>query len=285
MLACEQILRQTPLKNIIASVVLILPFLHSDVIQDRDGFLWLAGINGAIKYNGYETEPVSPGETVSALFEDSEELIWMVVRSGVAVYNKKTGEITKYVPNPKDPKALSGESLVLFQKTQLLTEDTDGFIWIATVNGLNKFDKKSGVFTAYQSKPDDPETLSDNNIRSVLTARDGSLWVGTATGLHKFNPRSGPVLERYATNDNDPNGLPGRYVQATVEDDENTIWAGTTEGGLNRLDPRTKTFTHYQANITKPPKITHNFIYRLAHFVSAPDLIRITTVDGLSMEK
>src|SRR5512138_1617873 len=37
-----------------------------NVIQDKDGFLWLAGINGAMKYNGYEAETIYSGETVSA---------------------------------------------------------------------------------------------------------------------------------------------------------------------------------------------------------------------------
>jgi hypothetical protein len=37
--------------------------------------LWLAGINGAIKYNGYESETIYSGETVSALLEDAEGLI------------------------------------------------------------------------------------------------------------------------------------------------------------------------------------------------------------------
>ncbi len=254
-----------------------------NVIQDQDGFLWLAGINGVIKYDGYETETIYSGERVSALFQDSEGLIWIAARSGIVVYDKKTGEITKYVPNPNDPNALSGESLISFQKTQLFAEDGNGFIWIATVNGLNKFNKKNGKFTVYRSKADDPATLLDNDVWSVLTAKDGSLWVGTATGLHRFDPRTGRVLERYAANDDDPKSLHGKYVQATVEDDEGLIWAGTTEGGLNRLDPRGKEFSHYRADAAKPHRIANNFIYRLAHFDSVPDLIWITTLDGLSI--
>ncbi len=254
-----------------------------NVIQDQDGFLWLAGINGIIKYNGYKFEKVYSGETVSALFQDSEGLIWMVTKSGVAVYDKSTGKITRYIPNINNPDALRGESLVLYQKTQLLTEDRDGFIWIATVNGLNKFDKKSGKFTAYKSKAGDAATLLDNDVWSVLAAKDGSLWAGTATGLHKLDPRTGRVLQRYATDNDDPNALHGKYVQATVEDNEGIIWIGTTSGGLNRLDPRKKTFLHYTADAAEPLKIANNFIYRLVHFNSSPYFIWITTVDGLSI--
>ncbi len=116
-----------------------------NVIQDKDGFLWLAGIDGAIKYDGYKSEKIYSGETVTALFQDSEGLIWMVIVSGVAVYYKKTAKTIKYIPSPNEPNALSGESYIAFQKTQLFAEDRDGFIWIATVNGLNKFDKKNAI--------------------------------------------------------------------------------------------------------------------------------------------
>ncbi|MEJ2612802.1 MAG: two-component regulator propeller domain-containing protein, partial [Candidatus Thiodiazotropha sp.] len=217
MLARKKVLWPIRLKHVFSSVFLVLMILYSapmrvqaqspelppfdptslvfetvagdygniyNVIQDKDGFLWLAGINGAIKYNGYEAETIYSGDTISALFEDSEGLIWMNALSGLVVYDKKTGKISTYVSNPDEPNALSGGSFLFFQKTQLFAEDRDGFIWIATVNGLNKFDKKSGQFTAYKHKAGDPATLLDNDVWSVLTAKDGSLWVGTATGLH-----------------------------------------------------------------------------------------------------
>ncbi len=310
----KQVLWPTLLKAVIATVILMLLFPHSapthveaqapppfdptrlffetvagdygsiyNVIQDKDGFLWLAGINSVMKYNGYEAETIYSGERVSALFQDSEGLIWIAVRSGIVIYDKKTGKMNKFIPRPNEPDMLSGESLLSFQKTQLFAEDGEGFIWIATVNGLNRFDKKSGKFTVYRSNADDPETLLDNDVWSVLAAKDGSLWVGTATGLHRFDPRTGRVLERYAADVNDPNALHGKCVQATVEDDEGLIWVGTTEGGLNRLDPREKTFSHSRADAAEPHKICNNFIYRLAHFDSAPDLIWITTFDGLSI--
>lgn len=71
-----------------------------NVIQDKDGFLWLAGINDIIKYNGYDAESIYSGEQASALFEDSEGLIWMIVRSGVTVYDKKAGKKTDISPIP-----------------------------------------------------------------------------------------------------------------------------------------------------------------------------------------
>ena len=124
-----------------------------NVIQDRDGFLWLAGINGVIKYYGCGSETVYSGERVSALFQDSDGLIWIAARSGIVVYDKKTGETSRFIPSPHEPGKLSGESLISFQKTQLFAEDRDGLIWIATMNGLNKYDKKTGRLPPTGMKP------------------------------------------------------------------------------------------------------------------------------------
>ena len=91
------------------------------------------GIESLVKYNGYESESIYSGETISALLEDREGLIWIVPESGVAVYDKKTGLTPLFVPESNNPSALTGESIVLFQKSQLLAEDPEGSIWIATV--------------------------------------------------------------------------------------------------------------------------------------------------------
>jgi hypothetical protein len=89
-------------------------------------------------------------------------------------------------------------------------------------------------------------------------------------------------LNKYITNPNDPSAPHGKYVQATVEDDEGIIGVGTTEDGLCRLDPKKKTFAHYRADAADPCRIANSFIYRLAHFDSAPDLIWIATVLRIS---
>ena len=254
-----------------------------NIMQDRDGFLWLAGIESLVKYNGYESEDIYTGETISALLDDSEGLICMVPESGAAFYDKKNAKTTLFVPNPDAPTALSGESMVLFQKSQLLAEAPQGSIWIATVNGLNKYDKNKGTFSRYQSRPGDPTTLLDNNVWSVLASRDGFLWAGTVTGLHKIDPATGRVVERYAVNNNDPHALHGERLQAIGEDGDGVIWVGTIEAGLNRLNPITKTFTHFTVDTKALRAIADNTIYRIAYFPTLPDLLWIGTRNGLSI--
>lgn len=67
-----------------------------------------------------------------------------------------------------------------------LFQDSKGFIWIGTQNGLNKFDGYS--FESFTTNPNDTTTISNNWIYSITEDRDGNLWIATKGGLNKFNP-------------------------------------------------------------------------------------------------
>lgn len=89
-------------------------------------------------------------------------------------------------------------------------QDSYGYIWIATENGLNKFDGYR--FTTYLSHPDDSTTLNSNIVTSLYCDKQGQLWVGTRIGLSRYDyatdhfvhyafpsglkPRVTPILER-----------------------------------------------------------------------------------------
>ena len=71
-----------------------------------------------------------------------------------------------------------------------LAQDTDGFIWLGTQAGLQRYD---GVrFELYQNRRDDPHSLPSNLVTAVRPAADGSLWVATfPPAVAHFSPRDG----------------------------------------------------------------------------------------------
>lgn len=68
-----------------------------------------------------------------------------------------------------------------------LTEDSEGFIWVGTLNGLNRFDGEE--FEHYLSS-DSVNTLPSSFIRSLLLTSDGTLLVGTDKGLVSYNKKT-----------------------------------------------------------------------------------------------
>ena len=66
-----------------------------------------------------------------------------------------------------------------------LFRDRDGYLWVGTQDGLNRFD--GYAFTQYRHDPGDPRSLSDQYVTAIEQDKDGKLWVGTRNGLSLFN--------------------------------------------------------------------------------------------------
>ncbi|GAB5410869.1 MAG: hypothetical protein BalsKO_32340 [Balneolaceae bacterium] len=64
-------------------------------------------------------------------------------------------------------------------------QDSEGFIWLATENGLNRFDGYE--FVKFFHDVNDPLSLSSNIVRSIVEDESGNLWIGTYNGLNLFN--------------------------------------------------------------------------------------------------
>src|SRR6187551_912195 len=77
----------------------------NDILQDKDGYLWVATWSGLIRYDGYSTkifhsgtgEADLKGNLISCLFEDHEGKLWIGTHvSGLFQYDKKTDRFVNY---------------------------------------------------------------------------------------------------------------------------------------------------------------------------------------------
>ena len=68
-------------------------------------------------------------------------------------------------------------------------QDEEGFLWIGTGDGLNKFDGLE--FTSFKNIPEEPFSICGNTIRGIIEDPYGNLWIGTEYGLNYLNKKSG----------------------------------------------------------------------------------------------
>jgi ligand-binding sensor domain-containing protein/signal transduction histidine kinase len=112
-----------------------------------------------------------------------------------------------------------------------ILQDSKGFIWIGTLDGLNKYD--GYTFTKYKFDPLDPNSLSQNFIYTLWEDKQGMIWMGTFEGLCKFD-RYTEKFTRYKPDAKakfaDPN------ITSISEDNNGMIWVGSASGGLCRFD-------------------------------------------------
>ncbi|MFL6353197.1 MAG: two-component regulator propeller domain-containing protein [Bryobacteraceae bacterium] len=95
----------------------------------------------------------------------------------------------------------------------------DGYLWLATEDGVVRFDGLKFVVFDSQNTPQ----LRSNNIRSLLEDRERNLWIGTADGLTRFN---GSGFETFTTGQ----GLPSNSIWSTYQDRSGALWALTADG-------------------------------------------------------
>jgi len=157
-----------------------------------------------------------------------------------------------------------------------ILQDRQGFIWIGTEDGLNRYDGR--VFKIYRSAAA-PNSLSNNTGRILFEDSRGVLWIGTPNGLNRYN-REMDDFTRYHSDPNDPNTLSHNAIYAICEDRTGTLWLGTEGGGLNSFDRKTGKFTRYLRNRGDkgmPPE--QQVIYSL--HVDKQDVLWVATYGGL----
>src|ERR1041385_6736313 len=69
-----------------------------------------------------------------------------------------------------------------------LVQDKQGFIWVGTENGLDRFD--GYFFREYQNDPHDTTSLSSNYVYALVTDNAGKVWIGTGRGINVYDPLS-----------------------------------------------------------------------------------------------
>jgi ligand-binding sensor domain-containing protein/signal transduction histidine kinase len=137
-------------------------------------------------------------------------------------------------------------------------QDNQGFLWLGTSNGLNKYDGYN--FKTYRYQPENPNSLSENVVRTIIQDRAGNLWIGTfGGGVNRFDPRT-ETFKHYRNIPGKPNSLRNNFVFSILEDRAGMLWIGTFAGGLDRFDPRTGTFKNYLDIPGDPTSLSGNVV-------------------------
>jgi signal transduction histidine kinase/DNA-binding response OmpR family regulator/ligand-binding sensor domain-containing protein len=115
-----------------------------------------------------------------------------------------------------------------------LRQDQKGFIWVATKDGLNRYDGHN--FTVFTHDPYNKFSLSDNYCSALHIDRRGRIWVGTLSqGLNLFDDRTQRFYHIAIRDQVSANA--GNYeIHLLTEDPDGNIWAGTDKNRLFKIE-------------------------------------------------
>ncbi|MFC2088477.1 two-component regulator propeller domain-containing protein [Calditrichota bacterium] len=225
-------------------------------LADDENTLWLGtNIHGLFRYNRqtkqikrYKSDIKNFITTICQSPKDPNNLWIATIGQGLYQFNKNTESFTNYIysspledfindPHDKD---LYSTALII-----ALLFDKNGQLWLGSLRGLHKFDPENNTYISYLHDPDNPYSISSNDISALCESYTGTesvLWVGTRTsGLNKFEIDNGKFFS-FKHDDDDSLSLSSNYVNSVLEDESGTLWVGTTRG-LNKFNRGDKTFT------------------------------------------
>ena len=151
-----------------------------DLVQTRDGYVWIATNNGIARFDGNAFRVFNrvtanlPSNDVKNLYEDSKGNLWVGTSSGLAVYRPGSQRF-----HPID--RLVGQSALA------IYEDAQKHLWIGT---------DSGVYGSPDGEHFEPAFEFPDMVLSICEDGEGTFWLGTEHGLVRYQRGGQP--EEYA---------------------------------------------------------------------------------------
>ncbi len=204
------------------------------LMQATDSTLWVGTTEGLNRYDRemvtftvFRNEARNPAtiasNRISALHEDASGKIWIghanpddPTVGGLSRLDPLSGHIERMALTSGE------ESLPVYA----FAETTDGVLWIATGDGLYRYDTVAKAVTSLSHNPEDANSLAGDDIRELLVDSEGLLWIGLwGEGLDCYDPASG----EFTHHEPGPEGtqLNSGYISAIGQTRDGILWVGT----------------------------------------------------------
>ncbi|WP_430811308.1 MULTISPECIES: hybrid sensor histidine kinase/response regulator transcription factor [unclassified Carboxylicivirga] len=204
----------------------------------------VSGLNNEYYTTNLTTVDGLADNNIHCILQDSYGFMWFGSEEGLHRYDGYSFEVFRHDAN--DENSISANIV------RALYEDGYGRLWIGTDGGgISIFDLTTEQFIALGQNAQ--AMLTSNDVFCFAPSRDDHLWVGTEDGLNRIkisDDNAKPISEvtHYRHRQDDPKSLIYPHVYSVLEDSKGTLWAGTTEGGLSRLDAGANGFINYYAD-------------------------------------
>jgi diguanylate cyclase (GGDEF)-like protein len=219
------------------------------ILADNDGFVWIGtydlgldrlniASNEVTHFSGQPDDPVSlDSNEIFALALDGDNALWIGGNAGLNRLDLVTGLFSRIALDP----SADGQPIV-----RSLELTPDGTLWIGTdSDGLLALDIQSGDIRRHVHDPENPASLSSNEVISIFTDDRRRLWVGTANGLNLMDHHSGDFAV-YRHDPTDATSIGANGIFSIYQDRGGLMWFGTLTGAVSKWNPRSWSFGHYK---------------------------------------
>ena len=234
--------------------------LHVNTLfRDSKDQLWISTYQeGLLRYDFQKEELTNMSSDITSLYifqiiEAKNGTLWVSSRKGIyQVTNPAPGVYKSKTINIK-----SSEEKKYFRYFLGIGEDAFEYIWIATIQGLIRYDPKTETYITYRTT----EGLPFNALYCLLSDTvNRTIWVGSSNkGLAKISyDEKGLCDVETLQKENTPNSISHDQVWCIHKSKDGTIWAGT-DAGLNRIEmdgKEIKSSSHIRIPLLKDAKVS-----------------------------
>ena len=237
-----------------------------DMLEYPEGQLWVAAVGGALahldtrtrKWKAYwpvlgDTASLSGWNAVS-LHKDKEGALWIgTYDNGLSRMDMGTGRFRRY---DLYPNAASQEEAFLKNSVIDIIDDLEdpNILWLATNQGISRFDKNTGTSEHFKSTAPDIENL---HFTALSMRNPGVIWAAThGGGLVKFAYSS----LNWTHFVYDQPGWDSRSIKSNIVWDMapaagSNWWVATEDKGLGIFDAENKVFSFFSPDADTPTSI------------------------------
>ena len=214
------------------------------IIQDNQGFMWFGTESGLNRYDGshfkiYYNHPKDTNSlstsVIKNIVKDNEGNLWIITNNGgLNKFNLEYNRIERF---SFDYQVSDSLNLDIFKKAAVI--DPNNVLWYSYSNkGLNSFNLKSKELKLFLNQKQNINSLSSNNIRSLLVDKSDDIWIGTEEGVLNHYDIEKKKFTHYffKTSDKQTQNLP--VIWEIFEDYSGLLWIGV-EDALYTLNKET----------------------------------------------
>lgn len=232
--------------------------------EDAKGNIWLGTESGLFIYNkqkkrfNHYTQSFNNSaytlsdKSIYAIYRSRENIMWIGTYFGGVNY-VKANETGFYEIRPdRRGQGLGGKAV-----SQII-KDENNRLWIATEDGgITVFEKDANDFEYIIHDPNDPNSLSSNNIHALQDDSRGNIWIGGLLGgVSRFDIKTNK-LHTYKHNPDDPTSILHNNVFSILRDSRGKLWIGTW-AGVNVFDYEKNNFEKFEKD-----NFSGRFIYHI----------------------
>jgi len=235
----------------------------TDLLQDKQGFLWIGTTDGLYRYNGrtvkefrhsaIDTNTLS-NNGIRCLFEDANDNLWIGTNMGLNFYDTKKNQFRRLIFSDTNNNMANNFIIDVIV-------DKQNQVWYATYNGLFMMNTATSEHHHFLPYKNDLNSLTHKTVWQLFEDNKGRLWFGTNNGFVIYDNDGTFKFIQYLPDFDKPDGLQSDKVWAFCQQEDSTIWLGTYDGLFRVNETANKfTFTKYCYESKNDNSLSYNYI-------------------------